>query len=250
MVERVQRFGPLCGRPSRVMSLRDDETLALPMRIAHHEAELRGRERIQDGMLRPHDAHRADIETALAVWVPLWWVRGRFESVHPAASPLPPTGLGRFANARSTAPALGETREVSVVLPARYGVDFDPSPRVKIAVDALVAWASLPSVEGELLAPDVTEIEARRDGTERLLRDDRLRRLVGKASELRVTAVSMVLQPLWLRRYHYAGEVSGGAVEECHVALCAATGTVLSEKHPTAWKSLAGRVRGVFRRGG
>ena len=59
--------------------------------------------------------------------------------------------------------------------------------------------------------------------------------------------IAFLAGAVWLRRYRYEGEAARAGGEECHVALHAGTGAVVSERHPAGWRAVAGRLRGLWR---
>ncbi len=241
------RFGPLASPPGPRVTVTDDIAFAVAPRISEDEGARRARERVQEGLLRPADSHRADIEAVTLVWVPLWRVDAMVEGFHLGVRAV----TDQKGRVRSVLPT-GGTRfnDAVMVLPARRVLAFDPSPKVTLAIGDLTPRRDL-TLDGEVLDPDVP-----RDAVEAEVGDRLRRRVVPSGAlvstfEVRVRSALLVHYPLWLRRYRYEGEAVGaeGTVEG-HVAVSARDGRVLSERHPSAVRSLAGRVRRLFRRSG
>lgn len=242
---RRRRFGPIAPPPVATVRVGDGEAFMVPARITFEEGDRRGREAIQAGMLRPPDSHKADIEVAQLVWVPLWRVDASADGFH--------VGLRSSTDAKGRLRAVLPTggakhRDEVVVLLARKMLPFDPSPSITLALDAMASKLTHPITEGEELAPDMTRDEAEREATARLRRSIQPSSAIYSEAEVRVRSTVLCHYPLWLRRYEYEG-VGSKTLFEGHVALSAVDGRVLSAKHPPAWRALAGRVARLFKRG-
>ncbi len=242
---RRRRFGPIAPPPVATVRVGDGEAFVVPAHLALDEGDRLGREAIQAGMLRPPDAHRADIEGAQLVWVPLWRVDASADGFH--------VGLRSTTDAKGRLRAVLPTggskhRDEVVVLLARKMLPFDPSPSITLALDAMASKLTHPITEGEEVAPDVTRDEAEREATARLRRSVQPSSALYTEAEVRVRSTALCHYPVWLRRYQYEGVASNTRFEG-HVALSAVDGRVLSAKHPPAWRSLAGRVAQMFKRG-
>mgnify|MGYP003595386493 CR=1 FL=1 len=72
--KRARRFGPIAPPPGLPVRVAANEAFLVPLRIGYEKGEELGREHIQSGLTRPADSHKADIEGAQLVWVPLWRV--------------------------------------------------------------------------------------------------------------------------------------------------------------------------------
>lgn len=222
MIPPRRRFGPVAGPPAKRVLVPDAERFVVPPTISQPDAERIARERIQEGVARPADSHLAEIESAHLVWIPMW----RVEAV-------------------VDVPTLG-ARDVVRLLPARSALPVDPSERVTIAHRELQTFRGEDPREGEWIEADVARDEAESAGCASL------RRLAGPFAarvSVRVRGASLVHLAVWLRRYRYEGEASGARVTEGHVALDGRDGAVASERHPSAWRALAGRARRALRRG-
>ncbi len=246
-IQRRRRFGPIAPPPVATVRVGDGESFVVPARLSADEGERLGREAIQEGMARPADSHRADIETAQLVWVPLWRVDASADGFH--------VGVRQATDAKGRLRAVLPTggarhRDEVVVLLARKMLPFDPSPGVKLPLDAMASKLTHPIAEGEEVAPDVTREEAEREASARVRRHVQPSSAVYSNYEVRVRSAVLCHYPVWLRRYRYEGEAAGsGEVFEGHVALSAVDGRVLSARHPPAWRALAGRVKRLFKRG-
>ena len=242
---RRRRFGPIAPPPLTAVRVGDGEAFVVPARLSLDEGDRLGREAIQSGMLRPPDSHRADIEGAQLVWVPLWRVDASADGFH--------VGLRSSTDARGRLRAVLPTggskhRDEVLVLLARKMLPFDPSPSITLALDAMASKLTHPITDGEELAPDMTRDEAEREASAQLRRSVQPSSAIYAEAEARVRSAVLCHYPLWLRRYQYEG-VASKTPFEGHVALSAVDGRVLSAKHPPAWRSLAGRAARLFKRG-
>lgn len=242
---RPLRFGPLAPPPTSRVTVDPALDLAVAPRITYEDAERLGRERVQEGVLRPADNHKADLEGAQLAWIPLWRVDASVEGFH--------LGLRTIRRGEAKTPVVlptggAQQRDEVLVLSARRILAYDIAPRVTLDPADLVSRASLGDVEGEWLDVDVPRDEAEHDAGARLRGRVTPSRALVSRYEVRVRAAVLVRYPVWIRRYQYAGEAAQGQPFEGHVALSARDGAVLSERHPAAWRALAGRVRRLFTR--
>ncbi|MFO0606551.1 MAG: hypothetical protein U0324_25490 [Polyangiales bacterium] len=246
---RRRRFGPVAPPPSATVAVGVGEALLVPRKLSLEEGERRGREAIQEGLLRPADSHTADIEGALLVWVPVWRVDLAADSFH--------VGVARATDAKGRlkwALPTGGTRHLDAVelVGARKLLPFDITPSLELPLAAMKSRAEVALDDGEELSPDVSRDEAVAEASARVRRAVQPARAIYRDTEVRVRSVALCHVPVWLRRYRYAGEAARareGESEECHVAVSAHDGRVLSERHPSAMRAIAGRVKRLFRRG-
>ncbi len=251
------RFGPLVGAAAQTVSVRPEEASFLPAVVGPEEGASLARDRIQSGVARPVDSHRADIEPAVLVWVPVWRVTVRVE---PAADEARDggTAFGRYASSVASqrgASGSPKVREEVVLVGGRSDLSFDPAGAAVIPVEALHPIAEFVPDDAERIAPDVAQDVAMAEAGRRVRGGGVLGRVPGLGSlvaggTVRVEAARLVWFPLWLRRYRYEGEASAGKVEACHVAVSAWDRRVVSEHHPAAWRALTGRVSRLLRRRG
>jgi len=239
------------------VTVRPEETRFVPAVVSPEEGETLARDRIQSGVARPVDSHRADMEPVVLVWVPLWWVTVRVEPTAPTARDGG-TAFGRYA---ATAAALQNARRATtarlevVLVSGRSGLSFDPSARAVVPADALQPIAGWAPGDAECIAPDVAHDEAMAEAGNRVRGGGVLGRVPGlgglvAGGTVRVETAELVWYPLWLRRYRYEGEASAGKVDACHVAISAWDRRVVSEHHPAAWRAVTGRVSRFLRRRG
>jgi hypothetical protein len=241
-----RRFGPVAGPPSKTVTARDGERFLVPPTLSAEDAEDLARRRIQEGLARPADSHRAEIESAHLVWVPLWRVDAAVDGHHFALRAL----RDKQGGLRAVLPTGGARHhdEVRVIL-ARHLLPVDPSPRVTLDPTELTPFAGVIPAEGEWIDADVARDEAEFEVARALRQRVRPARAIYADYEVRVRSAALVHLAVWLRRYRYEGEAAGGRVDECHVALHGRTGQVVSERHPAVWRALAGRLTRLLRRG-
>ncbi len=243
---RRRRFGPIAPPPIETVRVGEGEAFVVPAHLSAEEGDRRGREAIQEGLLRPADSHKADIEVAQLVWVPLWRVDVSGDGFHVGLKHATDT-KGRL---RYVLPTGGvRHRDEVVVLLGRKMLPFDPSPSIALPLDAMASKLTHPITDGEELTPDVSRDDAEREASARVRRSVQPSSAVYSSADVRVRSAVLCHYPIWLRRYRYQGEASGGVVIEGHVALSAVDGRVVSAKHPPAWRSLASRVKHLFTRG-
>lgn len=247
MIPERRRFGAVAGPPAKLVRVSDGEHFVVRATVPREEAERVARARIQEGLTRPADSHRAEIEGAHLVWIPLWRVDAAVDGFH--------LGIRESRDAkgalRAVLPTGGSQHrdEVRVVLGRRL-LPVDPSAAVTLEARDLVPFRGNEPAEGEWIEADVARDEAEFEVGNALRRRARPARALYADYEVRVRSAALVHLPVWLRRYRYEGEATGaGRVEECHVAVHAGTGRVVSERHPPVWRALAGRVKRLFSRG-
>lgn len=247
MIPPRRSFGPVAGPAARRVSVPDAERYTLRVALTAERAEALARARIQDGLRRPADMHTADIEAAHLVWIPLWRVDLSVDGRHLGLRAL----RDRSGGLRAVLPTGAEVhdRAVGIVL-ARTLLPVDPSGAVELPAHELSPWSLAPPTQGEVIDADVPRDEAEHEVAQRLRRRSVPSRALFSDLEVKVRSAALVHLPVWLRRYRYEGHAARAGGEECHVALHAVTGEVVSERHPAAWRALAGRLQGLVRRRG
>jgi hypothetical protein len=241
--QRTRRFGPIAPPPVTVVRWGEGEAFVVPMRVTFETAESLGREAIQHGVFRPADSHKADIETAQLVWVPLWRMDVFADGFH--------VGLRHATDSKGklkwVLPTGGTRHRESIVISlGRKMLPFDPSPLISLPRESIVARVDSPITMGEVLDPDVFRDEAEREAIARLRREVLPGRAVYANATVHVRSAVLCHYPVWLRRYRYQGEAASTEPVEGHVALSAVDGHVVSERHPSGWRSLMGRAKRLF----
>ena len=136
--------------------------------------------------------------------------------------------------------------DIRIVLGRRL-LGVDPSAKVKIDPSELSPCPSHRPPGGEVVQPDVDRDEAERDACEAIRRSVQGGNALFSKFETRVRSAALVYYPVMLIRYHYSGSANDGAApDECHVAISGKSGKIVSEKHPSAWRSLGARVKKWF----
>jgi hypothetical protein len=191
---------------------------------------------------RPADLERADRSPLTLYHVPFWRVEATAEGFHVGVS-RGGSGLGGLlptGGARS--------RESVLLVLGRRGFPFDPTGKLTIERAELIPRTHLKSKrDGDVLAADVPREEAERDACDRLRRSIQANDALFSKYEARARGSSLCQYPLWVQRYRYRGEASEGvATDECHVAISARTGKVVSSKHPSAFRSVAAKIKKWF----
>jgi hypothetical protein len=244
--KRVRRFGPIAPPPGLSVRVAANEAFLVPLRVAYEKGEELGREHIQSGLTRPADSHKADIEGAQLVWVPLWRVDAAVDGANVGVRNA--TGArAKFEWVLPRGKAI-EHREGVFILLGRRLMPFDPSPAITLPLADMVSRTEQSITEGEELVADVARDEIEREVAARLRLAIQPRGEAYANFEVRYRSTVLCHYPIWLRRYRYEGEASGGDTIECHVAVSGFDGRVVSEKHPAAWRAMAGRVKRLFTR--
>ncbi len=242
---RRRRFGPIAPPPLAAVHVPDGAAFMVPSRLGPEEADRRAREAAQEGLLRPVDSHRADLELAQLVWVPVWRVDGSAEGVHVGVRAV----RDRRGTLRGMLPTGGvRHRDAVVLLLARKMLPFDPTPAITLPMESLASRLTHPITDGEVLAPDMTADEAEREALAQLRRAVTPSDALYRDVDARARSTVLCHYPVWLRRYEYEGDVVKGERFEGHVVLSAVDGRVLCERHPPALRALAGRVKSIFKR--
>lgn len=236
----MPEFGPLVPKTTPLELPPSDILLALPT-VSRADAERVLAEEL-DGMWRPADLARAERSPLTLYHVPFWRVEASAEGFHVGIS-RGGSGLGGL-----TPTGGARARESVLLVLARRHFPFDPTGKLTIDRAELMPRASLKGKrEGDVLAADVPRDEAVRDACDRLRRSIQANDALFSKYEARAKSSSLCQYPLWVQRYRYRGEASEGvSTDECHVAISARTGKVVSSKHPSALRSVAAKIKKWF----
>ena len=228
----------LAAQLSDPVHVDDDEQFLVERVVKKADAERVAIAAIKEGMLRPADIDASEFDGMLLAWVPIWRVDISVRGFH----------LGVSRSSGVTLPT-GGTRnrdEVRLVL-ARRLLPIDPTGKLVIDAAHMVPCGSKRPPGGELVQPDVD-----RDDAERLAKDA-MRRTVEPTNalfskvETDVRSIALVHYPLMIVRYRYAGEAKADlAPEDCHVAVSGRTGKIVSQKHPSALRSIGSKLKKLF----
>jgi hypothetical protein len=233
-------FGPLAPKTKPLELPAGEIFLALPT-ISRAQAEQVLAEEL-DGVWRPTDLARADKSPLALYHVPFWRVEASADGFHVGVARTG-SGLGGL-----TPTGGARARDAVILLPARRHLPFDPTEKLAIDRAELIPRAALKAPrEGDVLAADVPRADAEREACERLRRSIQAGDALFSKYEAKVRATLFCQYPLWVQRYRYRGEASDGlATDECHVAISARSGKVVSARHPSALRSAFAKIKKWF----
>ncbi len=237
--EDLAALSPVNPPSAQPITWAEAEAFAVPASFSEMSARGRARDAVRERWLRPADLDRAIFGPPERIWVPLWRFEGTADGFHLGLS-----ALRRRGGRTSVMPTGGFVHhDGSMLVLARSGCPYDPSANATIErADARpIAEVTIP--EAERVVPDVPKERADEEARAKLRRLGEPRQALFASVEVRITASQLVWLPMWVVRYRYAGEATGGAESEYHAAVSARTGKVVSERHPPALASLASRLR-------
>jgi hypothetical protein len=234
-------FGHLAPPSDVTVDVAASDWFVVPGAVPRSAAERVALADVYEGYLRPPDIHTSEQAPIVLAHVPIWRVDVSVEGFH--------VGLSRDQPRGSLLPTGGvRHRDEIVLVLARRLLPFDPTARLEIAPRELVPRQRGRAVEGELIAPDVSRPEAEREASDRLRQKVEPSQALYSKFDAHVRAAQLVHYPLWVLRYRYSGEArKDAAPEECHVAVSARTGKIVSAHHPSALRSVAEKVKGWFK---
>jgi hypothetical protein len=216
----------------------DDEHFLVERLVKKADAEKVALAAIKEGMLRPADIDASELSDMLLAWVPIWRVDISVRGFH----------LGVSRNSGVTLPT-GGTRnrdEVRLVLGRRL-LAIDPTAKLAIDAAHMVPCGSKRPPGGELVQPDVDRDDAERLAKEAMRRTVEPSNALFSKVETDVRSIALVHYPLMIVRYRYCGEAKADlAPEDCHVAVSGRTGKIVSEKHPSALRSIGTKLKKWF----
>ena len=237
-------FPPLIHPPTRPLELSDDEVFVLPRTIGAMVGEGRARDAAREGFLRPADIDRAEFHEVEKIWVPLWRVEGSVDGFH--------VGLTRFETSRGRAGVMptGGFRhhDGTLAVLARHGYPIDPAGKVKIPKADLVPLSEhrLRNEAAERVLPDVTREDAVAQAEQLLRRKGQPSNALYAKVDVQVKDVLLCYTPLYVCRYRYGGEAVEGGPAIFFTAIDGTTGKVVASHHPSAWRSLKGKLGRLF----
>ncbi len=261
-------FEPLITPPAEPLDLSDLEAFVLPRTIGKMVGEGRARDAVTERALRPADLESAELGPVEAIWVPVWRIEGSADSFSidiirtidtirggPDAILLggggrrPPDSRRKTRRrSRSRARPVGGFRhhDGTLVIPARRGFPIVLGPRLAIPMADLVRAADRELDALATVLPDLPKDDAA-DAAERVLRrkgepDSALFAHV----RTHISDARLVFYPLYVARYRYGGEAVEGGASTFFAAVSGTTGKVVAGHHPSAWKSVVGRLGRLF----
>ena len=233
-------FGPLAPKTTPLDLPQAEIFLALPT-VSRADAEKVLADEL-DGVWRPADLARAEKSPLQLFHLPFWRVEASADGFHLGLS-RSGSGLGGL-----TPTGGARSREAVILIPARRHLPFDPTAKLAIDRAELIPRSALKAKrDGDVMAADVPRGDAEREACERLRRSLQSDSALFNNYQAKVRSAILCQYPLWVQRYRYRGEASEGvATDECHVAISARTGKVVSARHPSAFRSVAAKIKKWF----
>lgn len=234
-------FGHLAPPTNTTVDVAASDWYVVPGAVPRAAAERTALADVHEGYLRPPDIHRAEQAPITLAQVPIWRVDVSVEGFH--------VGLSRTHERGSLLPTGGvRHRDEIVLVLGRRLLPFDPTGKLEISPRELQPRPRGRVGEGEVIAPDVSRAEAEREASSRLRQKVEPSSALYSKFSAEVRSAQLVHYPLWVLRYRYSGEArKDAAPEECHVAVSARTGKIVSSHHPSALRSVAEKVKGWFK---
>lgn len=245
MVSRAP-FAPLVTRLEKPVSVDKDLTFSMPTAIDAEAARRRFDAEARERFGRPADLDSAAFfEQPTLVHLPVWRANVHAEGFHIGVSTVSiPSARNRHVPI--PVPTGGtDNRDVVVVTSARRFFAFDVAAFVIVPQDKLVPIAHA-SMSGVVAEPDVPRAQAEQECVHRVRSAMRPTNAIYARAEAEVRSIALVYVPLWVMRYRYDGEAVPGLAEEFHVVIDGTWGRVLSEKHPSRFRSLLGKAKRIF----
>jgi hypothetical protein len=233
-------FGPIVPKTKPIDVPQSEIFLALPTITEAQAAKVIAEE--LDGFFRPTDLAAAERAPLALYHLPIWRVEASVDGFHVGVS-RHGAGLGGL-----TPTGGGVDREATLLVVARRHFPFDPTAKLTIDRAELMPRAALRAPRpGDLLAADIPRAEAEREACDRLRRSVQAQSALFSKYDTRVRGATLCQYPIWVQRYRYRGEASDGlATDECHIAVSARSGKVVSARHPSAMRSVAAKIKKWF----
>jgi hypothetical protein len=233
-------FPPLITKPSAPVV--DEPAFVLPRSVSEMAGKGRAKDAVTRGFLKPRDIETAEISEVEKIFVPLWRIEGSVDGFH--------IGLGEITNSRGRSrpfPTGGfRHHDGTLSVLARRGFAIDPSLKVKIPKKDLVPYADAPIDPSERVEPDVPRELAEKRARKLLQRKGEPRSALYAKVDVEIGEVTLCYYPLWVVRYRYGGEAIEGGPEVFFAAISGTTGKEVASQHPSALRSLGGKLRGLF----
>lgn len=264
-------FPPLVVPPAQPLDLEQLEAFALPRTIGRMVGEGRARDAITERFLRPADLDSAELSPVEAIWIPLWRVKGSADSfsldlvttiettreradaiILGGGGKRPPDSRkqrGRTTTRTRTRPVGGfRHQDGTLSILARRGFPIDPGLGLRMPLADLI-----PASEAKLdpittVLPDLPRDEAAEAAEHALRRSGEPSSALFAQVRTNISDARLVFYPLYVLRYRYGGEAVEGGPSIFFAALSGTTGKVVASRHPSAFKSVVGRLGRLFGR--
>lgn len=261
-------FPPLVTPPARPLDLDPAETFALPRSVGKMVGEGRARDAVTDRALRPADLDGAEIGPVESIWIPLWRVKGSadsfsidlmdtFETIRqgpdavilggPGKRPPNSRRTGRTTTRRRTRPVGGyRHHDGTMSILARRAFAIDPGLSLRMPESDLVPAEQAKLDPVQTVLPDLPREEATDAAEHALRRKGEPSSALLAHVRTQISDARLVFYPLYVVRYRYGGEASDGGPSIYFAAVSGTTGKVVASRHPSALKSVVGRLGRLF----
>lgn len=239
----------------------DEGAFVLPFTIGEMIGKGRAKDEVKRGFLRPRDIDTAELSDVERIFVPLWRFEGSVDGFHVGLT------VARDREGRRAVPLpTGGFRhqDGTLLVLARRGFPIDPSAKARfrgkgrelINLDDRLGIAQIrtkdvvPLASADLggvprVEPDLPREEAEKRARKILKRQGEPHSALYAKVDVDIGDAMLCYYPLWVVRYRYRGEAVD-AEEIFFVAVSGSTGKVVAAHHPSALKSLGGKLRGLF----
>lgn len=236
-------FPPLITPASEPLDLAGVDACYSPRSVGEMVGHGRVRDAVTRGVLRPADMDKAEIGDVESIWVPVWRFEGTVDGFHISLGTHTRGGRERLM------PRGGfKHRDRTLYVLARGGFMIDPAPKMKVARADLVALGADQDpfdCQGKVDA-DIDRASAQERAELALKREAQPSSALYANIEVKIHDARLVFYPLYVVRYRYAGEANEGGASMFFAALSGATGKVVAAHHPSAFKSIGGKLRRLF----
>jgi len=262
-------FPPLVTPPALPLDLEAEEAFALPRTVGRMVGEGRVRDAIRDRFLRPADLDSAEMGPVESIWLPVWRVKGSADSFSldivstlETIREIPDVGVlggggkrppdsrrrkGRTRTRRRTRPVGGfRHHDGTLSVLARRAFPIDPGLGLKIPLADLVPAADARLDPTDTVLPDLPREDAADAAEHALRRTGEPSRALFAQVKTHIADARLVFYPLYVQRYRYGGEAVDGGPAVFFAAVSGTTGKVVASHHPSAFKSVVGRLGRLF----
>jgi len=262
-------FPPLVTPPALPLDLEEENASALPRTVGRMVGEGRVRDAIRERLLRPADLDSAEMSPVESIWIPVWRVKGSADSFSldivstvETIREFPDVGVlggggrrppdsrkrrGRTKTRRRTLPVGGfRHHDSTLAIVARRGFPIIPALGLKIPLADLVPAADAKLDPAATVLPDLPREDAAEAAEHALRRKGEPSRALFAQVTTNISDARLVFYPLYVQRYRYGGEAVEGGPSVFFAAVSGTTGKVVASHHPSAFKSVVGRLGRLF----
>lgn len=238
--------------PKLPQAITPSEVFVVPATLDASRGAAAVQRAVKDGILKPSDIDMADLAEPALLYVPFWRIAVTVDGFHIGLSSMQgqngrtipvPTGGARHKDgvvmvcARTVVP-------YEAKLPSFFG-KMAGAPPLEVGTNELVVPANAQDAlaAGEVVDADIDKARAEAIASGMLLRAVSPTHAIYAKYEPKIHASTFCLYPLYYARYRYEGEARRHAGEEFFVAVSGRTGEIVADKHPSAVRAMATKLR-------